>query len=107
VDDARRLAALMRGHVVTVNLLTWNPVALNEVRARAARGDGAAREHAATSARGGRPARSFAPSPPATVAAFRTTLRAAHIEAVLRISKGAGIEAACGQLAGSSTSYET
>ena len=26
VDDARRLAALLRGHVVTVNLLAWNPV---------------------------------------------------------------------------------
>jgi 23S rRNA (adenine2503-C2)-methyltransferase len=92
LDDARRLAALMRGHVVAVNLLTWNPVALNDIRARAARG--------------GRQTRTFVPSPPAAVSAFRSALRAAHIEAVLRISKGAGIEAACGQLAGSSTSYE-
>ncbi|MCL5735448.1 MAG: 23S rRNA (adenine(2503)-C(2))-methyltransferase RlmN [Actinobacteria bacterium] len=26
VDDARRLAALLRGHVVAVNLLAWNPI---------------------------------------------------------------------------------
>jgi adenine C2-methylase RlmN of 23S rRNA A2503 and tRNA A37 len=39
------------------------------------------------------------------LAAFRGSLRAAHIEAVVRQSKGAGIEAACGQLAGAAQSY--
>jgi len=40
------------------------------------------------------------------VAAFRATLRDVHIEAVVRQSKGAGIEAACGQLAATVRSYE-
>lgn len=95
-DDARRLAALLRGHVVTVNLLAWNPVTT--------------REHLDP---GGRPAEhkkvqqrsKFRPSSPAAVSAFRAALRASHIEAVIRQSKGAGIEAACGQLAGTVQSY--
>ena len=45
------------------------------------------------------------PSSPAAISAFRAALRASHIESVLRQSKGAGIEAACGQLAGSVRSY--
>jgi 23S rRNA (adenine2503-C2)-methyltransferase len=42
----------------------------------------------------------FRPSSPATVAAFRDALTAAGVEAVVRQSKGGGIDAACGQLAG-------
>jgi 23S rRNA (adenine2503-C2)-methyltransferase len=97
VDDARRLAALLRGHVVTVNLLAWNPVNPED------------RADSGTQAPGDKKPprrRTFLPSSPATVAAFRGTLRAAHIEAVVRASKGAGIEAACGQLAGSAQSYQ-
>jgi 23S rRNA (adenine2503-C2)-methyltransferase len=97
VDDARRLAALLRGHVVTVNLLAWNPVNPEEHAdpGTAAPGDKKPPRR-----------RTFLPSSPATLAAFRGTLRAAHIEAVVRQSKGAGIEAACGQLAGAAQSYE-
>ncbi|OFW61282.1 MAG: 23S rRNA (adenine(2503)-C(2))-methyltransferase [Actinobacteria bacterium RBG_16_64_13] len=82
LDDARRLAALLRGHVVTVNLLEWNPVSQRALP-------------------GGEsfPA-SFRPSLMASVVAFRETLLASHVEAVVRRSKGAGIQAACGQLAG-------
>ncbi len=75
-EDARRLAGLLRGHVVTVNLLSWNAVAEHE--------------HA----------RSFSPSPRASVAEFRDALLAAHIEVTLRQSRGTDIDAACGQLAG-------
>ncbi len=70
-DDARRLVGLLRGHVVAVNLLTWNSV----------------------------PRSPFYASPPAAVAAFRDTLITAHIDAVVRQSKGSDIQAACGQLA--------
>ena len=87
VDDARRLAALLRGHVVAVNLLTWNPICPEELARPPARG------------------RTFRPSSPAAVASFRAALRTAHIETVVRQSKGAGIEAACGQLAGARRSY--
>lgn len=97
IDDARRLAALLRGHVVTVNLLAWNPVYPQDHLEPAGQADTAKRT---------RTQRTFVPSSPAAVAAFRTALRAAHIEAVVRQSKGAGIEAACGQLAGSAGSYE-
>ncbi len=72
-SDARRLAGLLKGHVVTVNLLAWNPVAALA---------------------------GFTASEPAVVAAFRDTLTIAGVEAVIRHSKGAGIDAACGQLAG-------
>ena len=93
VDDARKLAALLRGHVVAVNLLAWNPVCPEEAEA-------------AEPGRGPRRRRTFRPSSPAAVAAFRAALRAANIEAVVRQSKGAGIEAACGQLAGARGSYQ-
>jgi len=88
LDDARRLAGLLRGHVVTVNLIAWNPARL--LRAGAHRRpleepDGPV---------------SFRSPSPAAVAAFREALSAAHVEAVVRRSKGAGIDAACGQLAG-------
>lgn len=97
LDDARRLAALLRGHVVAVNLLAWNPVCPQGLAPRAPSASAAP-----PTGRG----RTFRPSSPAAVAAFRGVLRAAHIETVLRQSKGAGIEAACGQLAGALRSYE-
>lgn len=100
VDDAKRLAALLRGHVVTVNLLTWNPVRPEDVERVAPTGGGSEGPRRAPWSR-----RTFVPSSPQAVAAFRATLRAAHIEAVVRQSKGAGIEAACGQLAGAAGSY--
>jgi 23S rRNA (adenine2503-C2)-methyltransferase len=94
--DARRLAALLRGHVVTVNLLTWNPVRL----------PGGLRDHTTDPPR--RPAKAlsrFKPSLPAAVAAFREALVSARIEAVIRKARGSDIEAACGQLAGELESY--
>ena len=101
VDDAKRLAALLRGHVVTVNLLTWNPVRPGDVQRIAPAGAGNAGRREAPW-----PRRTFVPSSPQAVTAFRVALRAAHIEAVVRQSKGAGIEAACGQLAGAAGSYD-
>ena len=76
VEDARALAGLLKGHVVAVNLLNWNPVPR-------------AGTHVA-----------FQPSTPAAVSAFKDVLIAAHIETVVRQSKGASIQGACGQLAG-------
>jgi len=61
---------------VAVNLLNWNPVPR-------------AGTHEA-----------FQPSTPAAVSAFKDALIAAHIETVVRQSKGASIQGACGQLAG-------
>jgi 23S rRNA (adenine2503-C2)-methyltransferase len=116
-DDARRLAALLKGHVVAVNLLRWNPVHPEEVAPIALAGGterGTPGAPAQTRARrpsqsatptGGR-ARAFYPSSPAAIAAFRAVLRTAHIEAVVRQSKGADIQAACGQLAGAVGSYD-
>jgi adenine C2-methylase RlmN of 23S rRNA A2503 and tRNA A37 len=117
VDDARRLAALLRGHVVAVNLLTWNPVCPQDMGSSAPGGRaihkpprGQGRKTAIGVPRGSGAtlpqARRFHPSSPAAVAAFRATLRAARIEAVVRQSKGAGIGAACGQLAGTLRSYK-
>jgi 23S rRNA (adenine2503-C2)-methyltransferase len=120
IADAQRLAGLLRGHVVAVNLLAWNPVGLEmhpvqaqepEPRRRGTRGaagtlprqvPGAA---SAASAPRSVPSRSLRPSSPAAIAAFRAALRAAHVETVVRQSKGAGIGAACGQLAASRASY--
>lgn len=96
VDDARRLASLLRGHVVAVNLLAWNPVP--QLGRRGAR-------HLAEAKDGAAPPSSFRRSGPAAVAAFRQTLLRAGIEAVVRQSKGSGIQAACGQLAGQRQSY--
>lgn len=77
-EQARTLARLLRGHVVTVNLLAWNPV---------------------FRAPGTRHERFQAPTT-AAVTLFRETLRNHHIEAVVRRSKGVAIHGACGQLAG-------
>jgi 23S rRNA (adenine2503-C2)-methyltransferase len=118
VDDAKRLAALLRGHVVAVNLLIWNPVQFEEIEpcapasAPPRAGAGRGRAVSAGSAGGVSPVgpagsrRAFFPPSPAAVAAFRSILRDAHIEAVVRQSKGAGIEAACGQLAATAHSYD-
>jgi 23S rRNA (adenine2503-C2)-methyltransferase len=130
VEDAKKLAGLLRGHVVAVNLLVWNPVAglapsnLLATPAGKPRREG---PHSSPADRGTRvvgglaardpgPRRGtdpgaadsrfsrFQPSPPAAVAAFRETLLASHIETVVRRSKGADIQAACGQLAARSVS---
>jgi 23S rRNA (adenine2503-C2)-methyltransferase len=94
--DARRLAGLLRGRVVAVNLLTWNPVhqpcgiggdSLSRPRPPA---EGLSR---------------FQPSPASVVAAFRETLVGARIETVVRRGRGSDIEAACGQLAGRREEY--
>jgi len=78
--DARRLASLLRGHVVTVNLLPWNHV--GELRPMKGRGV------------------VFSPSPREAVVAFRDALQSRGIEVTVRRSRGADIEGACGQLAG-------
>ncbi len=115
-DDARRLAALLRGHVVAVNLLRWNPVRPEELEPIVPAGGTERRTPGAPARKtAGRPSQSatptagrgkaFYPSSPAAVAAFRAVLRTAHIEAVVRQSKGADIDAACGQLAGAVGSY--
>jgi 23S rRNA (adenine2503-C2)-methyltransferase len=82
LDQARALAKLLKGHVVAVNLMTWNPVPRLEGRAP------------------------FQPSDPASVQAFREALASAHVEVVLRHSKGGGINGACGQLAGKRQPYD-
>ncbi|MFH0917430.1 MAG: 23S rRNA (adenine(2503)-C(2))-methyltransferase RlmN [bacterium] len=94
VDDARRLASLLRGHVVAVNLLAWNPVP-----------QPAAPPVQRATETGLVPTAPFRPSSPAAVTAFRHALLNARIEAVVRQSKGSGIQAACGQLAGRRQSY--
>ena len=95
VEHARVLARLLRGHVVAVNLLRWNPVSrslLGKRKTEPPSGEPAAVAGAA------RPV--FQPSLPADVAAFRETLLSSHIETVVRQSKGSTIQGACGQLAG-------
>jgi 23S rRNA (adenine2503-C2)-methyltransferase len=88
-EDARRLAALLRGHVVAVNLLPWNPV------------PGLVAPQSSDPARG----KGFRVPAPQTVAAFRGALLSTRIEAVVRQSKGVSIQGACGQLAAYARSY--
>jgi 23S rRNA (adenine2503-C2)-methyltransferase len=75
VNDSPRhasaLAALLRGRVLTVNLIPLNEIC----------GD-------------------YQPSPPEAVAAFRRTLTERGLEVSVRNSRGWSIAAACGQLAG-------
>lgn len=85
---AQRLTRLLRGHVVTVNLIPWNPVSMPA---------------SSPAPRQGRAA--FKTPAPTTVSAFREILLNAGIETVVRKSKGASIGAACGQLAGTPQSY--
>ena len=96
-EDARRLAALLRGHVVTVNLLSWNPVATAGAGSQGA-------EPTPGAPKGRRAA--FQPSPMGAVATFRDILLESRLEVTVRRSRGADIEAACGQLAGRQASYE-
>lgn len=96
-QDARRLADLLRGHVLTVNLLAWNPVYGVSVPARG-------RTKTKTAPRG-REQKSFEPSPRAAVMAFKEALLTRGIEATVRASRGVDIEGACGQLAGRQRSY--
>jgi 23S rRNA (adenine2503-C2)-methyltransferase len=110
VDDARRLAGLLRGRVVTVNLLNWNPVCPEDAEATGpASPRGTSKKASLATQPQGRTRMTslpvLLPSSPAAISAFRAALRASHVESVLRQSKGAGIEAACGQLAGSVRSY--
>jgi len=83
---AERLAKLLRGHVVTVNLLTLNCVAQDR-RLPASDANQASLQV-------------FRPSQPAAAEVFRRVLLKANVEAVMRRSRGAEIGAACGQLAG-------
>ncbi len=95
-EDARDLARLLNGMVVTVNLLPWNPGPRSSLRDRG----GAARPRSLETA-----ALRFAPSPPVAIQRFAEILGRAGIEAVVRRSKGAEILAACGQLAADRGSY--
>ena len=90
LDDARRLAALLRGHVVTVNLIAWNPVAITPAVDSS--------EKAILPLSSDRGMQFNSPTPNA-VLTFQRTLTAVGIEAIVRQSKGATIKAACGQLA--------
>lgn len=90
-DDARRLAMLLRGRVVAVNLLAWNPPA---------------RWHADEVAHEAPPAVRFEAPPPPVLHAFRDTLASAGIEVVVRRSRGGDIHAACGQLASRRQSWQ-
>ncbi|MDT8435528.1 MAG: 23S rRNA (adenine(2503)-C(2))-methyltransferase RlmN [Gemmatimonadota bacterium] len=67
---ARRLAALLDGLRVFVNLIPWNPI----------------------------PGRDWRTSTPTAIAAFRAELEAAGIPAAVRTPRGLDIAAACGQL---------
>ncbi len=92
LDDARRLAILLRGHVVAVNLIVWNPVQALGPRRGLNLGTG-------TSCPGSEGPAGFRQPTPQAVSAFRSSLISSRIEAVVRQSKGAAIQAACGQLA--------
>ena len=70
-DDARRLIGLLRGVPAKVNLILFNPF----------------------------PGASFGPSPRDRVLRFQSILRDAGLQTNLRESRGADIQAACGQLA--------
>lgn len=96
-DDARRLAVLLRGHVVAVNLLVWNPVqALTQRNLNIG---------ASPSAPGREGAGGFRQPTLQAVSAFRSALMGSGIETVVRQSKGATIQAACGQLAAKGQGY--
>ena len=98
-QDAKRLAGLLKGHVVAVNLLAWNPLSEQQQPLR--------RDLPETSVSAGkrRPRVIFQPSPPEAVAAFRDILVSERLEVAVRRSRGSDIEAACGQLAGRLKSY--
>lgn len=111
-EDARRLATLLKGHVVAVNLLVWNQVwqaphprpaaTANKRSVAAAVG---ATVPATSSGRPDRPPGQLHAPSRQTVEAFRSILTSSRIETVVRQSKGDRIDAACGQLAGRLRSY--
>jgi 23S rRNA (adenine2503-C2)-methyltransferase len=70
-DDAHRLIGLLRGVPAKVNLIVFNPF----------------------------PGAGFRPSPRDRVLRFQSIVRAAGLQTNLRESRGADIQAACGQLA--------
>jgi 23S rRNA (adenine2503-C2)-methyltransferase len=70
-EDARALAALLRGRLAHVNLIPMNPVAHTP----------------------------WQPTPPARLEAFAATVRSAGISTTVRRNRGIEIGAACGQLA--------
>lgn len=98
IADAKRLAVLLRGHVVTINLLAWNPVPPTGNRqigcGRLPEDSEGTRLH-------------FDPPTSKAIAAFRNALLDAHIDAVVRQSRGSEIQAACGQLAARELSSRT
>jgi len=71
IDDAQRLARLLRGIRSKVNLIPFNPF----------------------------PGAGFASSSPTAIRAFQEHLLAAGVHATVRQSRGQDIQAACGQLA--------
>jgi len=97
-DDARRLAGLLRGHVVTVNLLTWNSVPGWSSRGGSV--SAAGKPVRAGLRDGASPHPAFEAPSRQEVSSFREILLSMGVEAVVRHSKGSGIQAACGQLAG-------
>ena len=115
-EDARRLAALLKGHVVAVNLLAWNRVTSSpDESLSAAEGLSAAESRPSPEGRRSEtPARTptqnhspvgFRPATREAIEGFRSILVNHHIETVVRQSKGSGIDAACGQLAARRRSY--
>lgn len=71
-EDARRLVRLLKNVPSKINLIPWNAV----------------------------PGISLEPAAPETIQAFKTELQRQHFITTIRISRGAAIGAACGQLAG-------
>ncbi|MBN2493524.1 MAG: 23S rRNA (adenine(2503)-C(2))-methyltransferase RlmN [Deltaproteobacteria bacterium] len=71
LDDAERLAGLLEGLPAKVNLIPFNPC----------------------------PGIPFEPPPPGRAEAFADRLAALHVTAMVRKSRGADLQAACGQLA--------
>jgi len=103
-EDARRLAALLKGHVVSVNLLVWNPV-WRGPQPKSATAANRPTIPAAELGAPGRPGRLFTPPNHQGVEGLRRNLASSRIETVVRQSKGGRIDAACGQLAGRLGSY--
>ena len=104
-EDAHRLAGLLRGRVVTVNLLAWNPILRSTGTLSSSEPD-PAKDRRANARDLNRPIlRTLAAPSRASVAGFRDTLSAAGVKTVIRHSKGSRIGAACGQLAAQHDSY--
>jgi 23S rRNA (adenine2503-C2)-methyltransferase len=96
-NQAARLARLLRGHVVSVNLLALNESELID----------SPMSQGPTARCGDGFERSLAPASASAIRAFKRVLQDAGIEAVVRKSRGDEIQAACGQLAGQRGSYQS